>query len=615
MKYSANEIKVGFVVILSFTFLVGFIVVLTGSGLWEETVSYKTQFRMSAGLQAGDVVRYGGYKVGKLTDVHISKEDPTKIKVAFSVNTKTPVKEDSFVFINYIGLLGDYYIEIAAGSEDAPRLEPGSEIPSKELMQFSDVIYRVDSISGIVEHLFTVIDEKVSLILTDANQVLSNVNQLIGDVNQQKVRSILNNVDTIVETNAETLGGILENLRSMLAQVDALSKSLNAVVVENEAEIQEAMRLLQSLMASGEETVGSLNSILGDRRDELEGVVTNVASISEYLAGITAEIHQNKAHINAMLENLDTLSANLAVFSQFADDNTGKDVQLILDNIRASSENLTLILQRVQANNEEFEQLLTNLTTSSGNVSELTTFLVEQQPELDATLGHVQNATRHIDQVVTAIDQEKIATMVETVEHIITTNTDTISTILQRLEQTTRNVGDLSQSLNTVVVEHEDELTEVFRLLHATVQSGEQTVQHLQNLLVGNTDNIQTVVQNTTDLSTYLAELAAQLHQNKARIQNMLTNLTSISAHVDSLAQFADTEAKDDVQQTLANIQTVSDQVKTMLTRVQDNTEQFEQLLTNLTASSGDVSALTAFLSEQRPQMADMLTSIHTTSQ
>ncbi len=36
-----------------------------------------------------------------------------------------------------------------------------------------------------------IIDENVTLIMSDATNVLSNVNELIGSVNQEKIRSIL----------------------------------------------------------------------------------------------------------------------------------------------------------------------------------------------------------------------------------------------------------------------------------------------------------------------------------------------------------------------------------------------------------------------------------------
>ncbi len=373
MKYSAHEIKVGFVVVTAIVLLAMFIIALTGSKFWVETITYTTSFYMSAGLEPGDEVRYGGMRVGKITQVYIAPDDPRRIEVVLTISKNTPVRQDSMAYISYIGLLGKYYVEISAGASfkltdqslaklenegmpadvltslrnlkdhgfvredyflasikgkigeetltayqplivkyasadfnEIPLLEPGSVLPSRDIIQFSEMMDRVDSISGIIEHMFMIIDENVTLIMSDATNVLSNVNELIGSVNQEKIRSILDNVDQIITTNAETINGILENLRSMLGQVDALSGSLNTVIVENEPQIQATITLLQSLMQSGEAAIGNLNDLIGLSKDDIELLVNNAAGMSQRLTEIVAEIHQNKAHINNMLQNLDT---------------------------------------------------------------------------------------------------------------------------------------------------------------------------------------------------------------------------------------------------------------------------------------------------------------------
>ena len=79
MKYSKNEIKVGFVVVVALSFLTTFVIVLMGSNFWKKTVNYTATFYMSAGLEPGDLVRYAGMRVGKITSVDISPADPTEV--------------------------------------------------------------------------------------------------------------------------------------------------------------------------------------------------------------------------------------------------------------------------------------------------------------------------------------------------------------------------------------------------------------------------------------------------------------------------------------------------------------------------------------------------------
>jgi phospholipid/cholesterol/gamma-HCH transport system substrate-binding protein len=364
-------------------------------------------------------VRYAGFRVGKVTSVHLSETEHGVVDVDFVVDAETPVKTDSIAYINYIGFLGKYYIEISSGTETAALLPTNSPINSRDILQISDMLGRVDSISGIIERMFETIDENVSLILTDATQLLENVNQLIGTVNQEKVRSILNNVDQIMTKNAESIGGILRNLESMLLQLDALSGSVNSIIVENETEIQETFVLMQELLRSGEATLADLEDIIGLSKDDIQQVVTDAATVSQRFARIAGELDANKVNIANMLTNLESITTNLEAFSQFIDMESGEDAKQLLDHLRASSESASLILERIQLNTDSVEAILANLATASQDASTLTAFAVERRPDFDATVQSVRGTAEHLE-TLSATVAGKRESLESTLAHVET---------------------------------------------------------------------------------------------------------------------------------------------------------------------------------------------------
>ncbi len=102
---------------------------------------------------------------------------------------------------------------------------------------------------------------------------------------------------------------------------------------------------------------------------------------------------------------------------------------------------------------------------------------------------------------------------------------------------------------------------------------------------------------NTAEImSTYLTEILAEIAPRPSAIQTMLQNLSVVSDHAKSLVQFADTEAGSEVHPDCSSDQCSKQITPSLCYNVRENTEQFEQLLTNLTASSGDVSELTAYV-------------------
>jgi phospholipid/cholesterol/gamma-HCH transport system substrate-binding protein len=619
MKYSQKEIRTGAIVmtviVVAALFFVGFTVALSGK-FWQKRKSFSTKFQMSAGLKTGDLVRYGGVKVGKITDVRISKEEHGKIDIDFVVDAETPVKTDSIAYINYIGLLGMYYIELSAGTETASLLPTGSAVVSRDILQISDMLDRVDSISGIIEHMFAAIDEKVSLILTDATQMLDNVNQLIGNVNQEKVRSILDNVDQIMTTNAETIGGILRNLESMLVQLDALSGSVNSIIVENEDAIQETFLLTQELLRSGEATLGDIEEIIGLSKDDIQQIVTNTVSMSQRFAAMAEELDQNTQNIANMLTNLDAVSANLQAFTQFTDAESGADLKAVLQDLRTSSKNASLILERIQLNNESLESILVNLASASEDTSELTAFAVEKRPVFETTLDSFQRTMTHVERLTTSIDSTQVNAILESIHSVVTANAETVNNILSNLAQTTNNVNELTASLHTVVLENEDDVQATLDALQSILKSGDVTVRQLSDLVTTSQDNIQQIVENTADFSTYITELLAEIHQNRASVTAIIKNLETVSAQASVIIQDVNDEGtRQDVAAMMTDARASLESLRVFLTMLQENNARFEEFLVDLTTVSGDVSTFTAFLNQQRPDLDLTLDYVQGTAQ
>ena len=428
MKYSTNEIKVGFVVVASTVAFLTFIIFLSGSGFWKKTVPYKTELNMSVGLEAGDLVRYHGMKVGAITDVHVSPTDPEKIEIFFLVDEKTPVKKDSKIFPNYIGLLGSFYLEIIEGSLQEPNAPANYMLSSSEVLQFSELIGQVNSITASmgsvlknVDDLFAQINTNVVKITEHADQLILNANEFINEDNQKKVDSILDNVDLIVKSNAETIEGVLKNLRSMLAQVDTLSGSLNRVFVDNEAQIQEMIKLLNSFITTGEQTLGDFQELFGVSKEDIRAILSNTNAATQHFSEFAAEIHGNRERIDTMIKNIEGVSTRIHQFLQFADQESGSDVRAVLENLLASSDSLKFVLQRVRDNNEKFEKILTDVAATSGNAADLTTFAVEQKPAVQETLQHVRDVT------ATAAEQRERVTQTMTSIASATAHIDTLA--------------------------------------------------------------------------------------------------------------------------------------------------------------------------------------------
>jgi phospholipid/cholesterol/gamma-HCH transport system substrate-binding protein len=117
---------------------------------------YRTSFANVTGLQTGAAVRLSGVDVGFVESIELPTDpDQVRITVRFSVDADYTerIREDSEASIKTIGLLGDKYIEVRAGSPSAPRVLEGGEVRGRDPAEVAEF---VASGEDLIENLISI---------------------------------------------------------------------------------------------------------------------------------------------------------------------------------------------------------------------------------------------------------------------------------------------------------------------------------------------------------------------------------------------------------------------------------------------------------------------------
>lgn len=115
------------------------------------------------GLKTGCPVTIGGMTVGKVTDIHFDKEWSSKqIEVVMEVreDVRTRIKADSIPSIRTQGMLGDRYIEISMGSDEAPALPEGQALVGKVVTDFDEAVSQANAVLEQSEKVLVAINEQ-----------------------------------------------------------------------------------------------------------------------------------------------------------------------------------------------------------------------------------------------------------------------------------------------------------------------------------------------------------------------------------------------------------------------------------------------------------------------
>ena len=266
------------VIVGFFTFLV--IVVMVSFMLFQSNItrrltgySLTARFDQVAGLIRGSEVRYRGFRVGRVLNVHPS---PEHIDASFWVSGDVEIAKGSTVKIMFDGLVGENYLSI----------EPN--LDTKQLVSKQDVL-NGRSASDLA-HFIDLGHE--NLLHTEA--ILKSLVDLLDDGNiTRDIKDILASLNSLFSMGSSIVGENQEyDLKVILKNIQESSSSFNQLLEQfSEAEI-----------------IGLLDQILLDVSD----VSYSVSTLSEELETVINKDNINR--VNSTIENIEDFSEGLSGF-------------------------------------------------------------------------------------------------------------------------------------------------------------------------------------------------------------------------------------------------------------------------------------------------------------
>ena len=293
----SSEAKVGLFVIVAIVIFVATFISVANVQLQGQTVEYRTQFRFAGGIERGVTVRFGGLKAGVVTAIGPAAEDPTKVEVTLALRKDTPVNEQSVATIAALSALGQNYIEIAPGSNDAPRISPGGLIPSEETPSFTEITKKITELADTAQQTMLSLQSDVRRVIDQSMILIDNLNQLTGEKNRQSVEQLLENTNKMVSEQAPKIDRITDQVSEMLVKVDDLLVDLKKVSANADATISNVNRTVEETREPIKKDLAEIEATLVQARQVLEDIRALVAT--------------NEPDINETVENLRTASQHL----------------------------------------------------------------------------------------------------------------------------------------------------------------------------------------------------------------------------------------------------------------------------------------------------------------
>jgi phospholipid/cholesterol/gamma-HCH transport system substrate-binding protein len=161
-----------------------------------------------SGLVTGANVTFNGIKVGEVSRLSFSPDDPERVVARVTVDTMTPIKVDSHVSLGYQGLTGASFVQIWGGSAAAKAL---LAMPDNDRVMLAER----SSVQDIMEG--------AQRVLARVDSAVGTIDQMVKD-NAKSVETTTRNIEAFSNVLAENKDGVRDFMASVGKAADVLSK-------------------------------------------------------------------------------------------------------------------------------------------------------------------------------------------------------------------------------------------------------------------------------------------------------------------------------------------------------------------------------------------------------
>ena len=284
-----------FVVIGLLLFAVGLFMIGERRMLFEPRFPVYTEFKKLGQLEIGATVRVAGANAGEVTDIRLPASPSGTFRVKMEVREALHpiIRTDSVAATQTEGLVGGVFVNIAAGTEQAPPLPEGGTIRGREPFLLSDLLQQasdtIATVNQTVNELRSDVEtavKQVALTAGDAHDMVMEIRPEIEEIARNGTRISKDTQEMIASINAGkgTLGklinddglyerakGIADQAQMVMANVRQVTEEARHAIVDFRSKDGPA----QGLFADMRMTLGQAREATADLADNMEAMKHN----------------------------------------------------------------------------------------------------------------------------------------------------------------------------------------------------------------------------------------------------------------------------------------------------------------------------------------------------
>lgn len=253
MENKRLEWKVGLFMFIGLVLLAALLIQFSkGASLFRSTYELELHAGNVGGLKNRSGVLLAGVEVGAVSDIQLDPAGKSVI-IRLKIYKENPVYADARFVIESANFLGDQYVAIVPGLNQGAVLADHAVVNCADPFNLQEVARNaagfISRIDETAQRLNEAIADVRKLVLNE--ETLTNLAVTVGTLRtaSEHALTVVNNVNTLVETNRASVTTTMSNLVYFSEQLNALSGKLGGMVDTNSAELNVTMKNLSASSA------------------------------------------------------------------------------------------------------------------------------------------------------------------------------------------------------------------------------------------------------------------------------------------------------------------------------------------------------------------------------
>jgi len=288
------ETKASYIVVGAFALLV--VVGALLFVLWSaknskgDTHSYEVAFYQSvAGLTVGSSVLLEGVRIGQVSNIKVSPNDPGQVLVQVTVSADAPIRQNSQATLEPQGVTGMSVVAISGGTADSPLIN-----------HIAGQMARIPAQPSRLQEIMN----SVPSILASLDNIVKRADQLISPENTEALGTLLLSVTEIAETlaqNKESIAKGMTGFGNAGESFAASGKRLESLMASSQTLVDRDFRNAAQSVSKASGNIAALASAVEpglhrfsrNSMQELHAFLAEARMLVTYLSNLTQKLESD----------------------------------------------------------------------------------------------------------------------------------------------------------------------------------------------------------------------------------------------------------------------------------------------------------------------------------